>query len=252
MANEPLVGIVRFAFCRIFWRQTRRDCGVEHTAARQARSHSAPPHRNPGPYRQGPLNPQRSWPCRASSPASRMSRGPFGIFADKHEASAGLESPVGRSRDRRGAARPCRKGRIHGRSAQNFDLHRDLKIALLPKDAADEKNAILEIRAGTGGSQERRFFAGDLFRMYQRYAELKGWRVEILAASEGTSGGYKEIIAEIAGLQCLRAFENSDPARIGCNACRKPRHRGAFIPRRQPSRSCPKRRKSTSRSTKRT
>jgi len=78
------------------------------------------------------------------------------------------------------------------------ELEQNLKIALLPKDAADEKNAILEIRAGTGGD-EAALFAGDLFRMYQRYAELKGWRVEILSASEGSSGGYKEIIAEIAG-----------------------------------------------------
>jgi peptide chain release factor 1 len=82
--------------------------------------------------------------------------------------------------------------------ARLFDLEQDLKIALLPKDAADEKNAILEIRAGTGGD-EAALFAGDLFRMYDRYAELKGWHVEILSASEGTSGGYKEIIAEIAG-----------------------------------------------------
>ncbi len=77
-------------------------------------------------------------------------------------------------------------------------LEQDLKIALLPKDAADEKNAILEIRAGTGGD-EAALFAGDLFRMYQRYAELKGWRVDIISASEGGAGGYKEIIAEIAG-----------------------------------------------------
>jgi peptide chain release factor 1 len=78
------------------------------------------------------------------------------------------------------------------------DLEQRVKIALLPKDAADEKSAILEIRAGTGGD-EAALFAGDLFRMYQRYAETKGWRVEILSASEGTMGGFKEIIAEIVG-----------------------------------------------------
>ncbi|HTV34157.1 MAG TPA: peptide chain release factor 1 [Methylocella sp.] len=82
--------------------------------------------------------------------------------------------------------------------AKLVTLGGELRLALLPKDAADEKNAILEIRAGTGGD-EAALFAGDLFRMYQRYAELKGWRVEILSASEGSSGGYKEIIAEIAG-----------------------------------------------------
>ncbi len=77
-------------------------------------------------------------------------------------------------------------------------LEQRLRIALLPKDAADEKSAILEIRAGTGGD-EAALFAGDLFRMYQRYAESKGWRVEIVSASEGALGGFKEIIAEIEG-----------------------------------------------------
>jgi peptide chain release factor 1 len=69
---------------------------------------------------------------------------------------------------------------------------------LLPKDAADEKSAILEIRAGTGGS-EAALFAGDLFRMYQRYADLHGWKVEVLSESEGEAGGFKEIIAEVRG-----------------------------------------------------
>jgi len=73
-----------------------------------------------------------------------------------------------------------------------------LKLALLPKDAADEKGVILEVRAGTGGD-EAALFAGDLFRAYQRYAALKGWSVEILSASEGALGGYKEIVAEILG-----------------------------------------------------
>lgn len=73
-----------------------------------------------------------------------------------------------------------------------------LKLLLLPKDEADEKSAILEVRAGTGGD-EAALFAGDLFRMYARHAELKGWKVEIVAESEGAAGGYKEIIAEIKG-----------------------------------------------------
>lgn len=77
-------------------------------------------------------------------------------------------------------------------------LGQQLRVALLPKDAADEKSAILEIRAGTGGD-EAALFAGDLFRMYQRYAETKGWRVEIVSASEGTAGGFKEVIAEVEG-----------------------------------------------------
>ncbi|MGI8853292.1 MAG: peptide chain release factor 1 [Methyloceanibacter sp.] len=78
------------------------------------------------------------------------------------------------------------------------DLERRLKVQLLPKDAADEKSAILELRAGTGG-EEAALFAGDLFRMYQRYADRLGWKVNVLSASESATGGYKEIIANITG-----------------------------------------------------
>jgi peptide chain release factor 1 len=77
-------------------------------------------------------------------------------------------------------------------------LETDMQIILLPKDAADEKSAILEIRAGTGGS-EAALFAGDLFRMYERFASVNGWKVEILSASDGEAGGYKEVIATITG-----------------------------------------------------
>ncbi|AYM08211.1 peptide chain release factor 1 [Agrobacterium tumefaciens] len=78
------------------------------------------------------------------------------------------------------------------------ELEKEMQVLLLPKDAADEKSAILEIRAGTGGS-EAALFAGDLFRMYERFASTKGWKVEVLSASEGEAGGYKEIIATISG-----------------------------------------------------
>jgi peptide chain release factor 1 len=78
------------------------------------------------------------------------------------------------------------------------ELEQELRLALLPKDAMDERNVILEIRAGTGGD-EAALFAGDLFRMYERYAATQRWKVEIVAASEGSMGGYKEIIAEIRG-----------------------------------------------------
>jgi len=77
-------------------------------------------------------------------------------------------------------------------------LAQELRIALLPKDAMDERNVILEIRAGTGGD-EASLFAGDLFRMYERYAAKQGWKVELISASEGTKGGFKEIVAEISG-----------------------------------------------------
>ncbi|MFO1151592.1 MAG: peptide chain release factor 1 [Alsobacter sp.] len=77
-------------------------------------------------------------------------------------------------------------------------LRHEVRLHLLPKDEADARSVILEVRAGTGGD-EAALFAGDLFRMYQRYADLKRWKVEILSESEGTMGGYKEIIAEIHG-----------------------------------------------------
>ncbi|MGH6874178.1 MAG: peptide chain release factor 1 [Aestuariivirgaceae bacterium] len=82
--------------------------------------------------------------------------------------------------------------------AKIADLEQKLRLLLLPKDSADERNVILEVRAGTGGD-EAALFAGDLFRMYQRYAGFKGWRVEIISASDGDHGGFKEIIANIAG-----------------------------------------------------
>ena len=77
-------------------------------------------------------------------------------------------------------------------------MEQDLRVLLLPRDAADDKNVILEIRAGTGGD-EAALFAGDLYRMYQRYTDLKGWKLEILSASEAAMGGYKEIIAAVSG-----------------------------------------------------
>ena len=77
-------------------------------------------------------------------------------------------------------------------------IEQSLKVALLPTDPLDEKNTILEIRAGTGG-EEAALFAADLFRMYTRYAELQGWKVEIMSESPSESGGYKEIICLIAG-----------------------------------------------------
>ena len=82
--------------------------------------------------------------------------------------------------------------------ARRAALEQQLRLALLPKDAMDERNVILEIRAGTGGD-EAALFAGNLFRMYERYAAKQGWKVEIMTASEGAMGGYKEIIAEIRG-----------------------------------------------------
>lgn len=88
-------------------------------------------------------------------------------------------------------------------------LRQDVRIALLPRDRADDKSAILEVRAGTGGD-EAALFAGDLFRMYQRYAEARGWRVEVMSVSEAELGGYKEIVASIdgAGVYARLKFES--------------------------------------------
>ena len=78
------------------------------------------------------------------------------------------------------------------------EAERDLALKLLPRDSADERAAMLEIRAGTGGD-EAALFAGDLLRMYQRYAEAKGWRFEMISASSAELGGFKEAIASVAG-----------------------------------------------------
>ncbi|MBI1243641.1 MAG: peptide chain release factor 1 [Alphaproteobacteria bacterium] len=78
------------------------------------------------------------------------------------------------------------------------EMERELQAMLLPKDAADEKNAILEVRAGTGGD-EAALFAAQLFRMYQRYAQLRGWRFEVMEIGETGLGGYREATANISG-----------------------------------------------------
>lgn len=77
-------------------------------------------------------------------------------------------------------------------------LEEEIKLLLVPSDPQDNKNAIVEIRGGTGGD-EAAIFTGDLYRMYTRYCELKGWRTELTSSTEGTSGGYKEIIFTVAG-----------------------------------------------------
>ena len=82
--------------------------------------------------------------------------------------------------------------------ARREDLQLDLKKALIPPDPHDDSNVYLEIRAGTGGD-EAAIFAGDLFRMYSKFAESKRWPIEILSAREGEHGGYKEIVSRISG-----------------------------------------------------
>ena len=77
-------------------------------------------------------------------------------------------------------------------------LEEEIKLMLVPKDPEDAKNAILEIRGGTGGD-EAALFAGDLFRMYTKYCEAKGWHLEVSSASEGAAGGFKEIVCSVTG-----------------------------------------------------
>jgi peptide chain release factor 1 len=82
--------------------------------------------------------------------------------------------------------------------AQREELEEDIRVLLIPKDPEDARNAILEVRGGTGGD-EASLFAGDLFRMYQRYCERKGWKMELVDSTPGTAGGYKEIIVNVIG-----------------------------------------------------
>lgn len=77
-------------------------------------------------------------------------------------------------------------------------LEEEIKLLLIPKDPADAKNAVIELRGGTGGD-EAAIFAGDLYRMYSKYAERKGWKQEVMDFNEGTAGGYKEIVFKLSG-----------------------------------------------------
>ena len=94
--------------------------------------------------------------------------------------------------------REMAKDELDGSEERIEDKEQEIKLLLVPADPEDSKNAILEIRAGTGGD-EASIFAGDLFRMYSKFCERKGWRLEVTNTSEGTSGGFKEIVAKVTG-----------------------------------------------------
>ena len=121
------------------------------------------------------------------------------------------------------------------------EMEHALEILLLPRDAADDLNIILEVRAGTGGD-EAALFAGDLFRMYQRYGELQGWKCELINQSEGDVGGYKEVVAAMRdkGICDAGSLKRSSPcsararnrkrrahSHIGGNRCRFARAGGS-------------------------
>lgn len=98
------------------------------------------------------------------------------------------------------------KQEIRGLEENRDRLQAEMKVALLPKDPNEDRNIIMEIRAGTGGD-EAALFAADLFRMYSRYAQLKGWDVDIINTSESGGGGFKEIILEITGKRAFSRFK---------------------------------------------
>ena len=94
--------------------------------------------------------------------------------------------------------REMAKAELDDLTRKVVDMEENLKVLLLPTDPQDEKNAILEIRAGSGGD-EASIFAGDLFRLYSKFCEQKGWKMEITTCTDGTAGGYKEIIVDVRG-----------------------------------------------------
>jgi peptide chain release factor 1 len=127
------------------------------------------------------------------------------------------------------------------------ELEEEIKFMLIPKDAEDAKNVMVEIRAGTGGD-EASIFAGDLFRMYTKYCENRGWRTSVVDMNEGTSGGFKEVILKSPARMCT-AHSSSKPAYTVYNAYHKQKPKAAYTPRLRPSWCCPKPKNSTYKST---
>src|SRR5687768_14103754 len=119
-------------------------------------------------------------------------------FAAYRKQLADIEAAREISRDGDSEMRQLAQDELTHAEARLESLEKELYILLLPKDPHDDSNLFLEIRAGTGGD-EAAIFAGDLFRMYSRYAETKGWNIEILSCNEGEHGGYKEVIARLIG-----------------------------------------------------
>jgi peptide chain release factor 1 len=114
---------------------------------------------------------------------------------------------------------------------EELELH--MQTLLLPKDSKDRLNVFIEIRAGTGGD-EAAIFSGDLLRMYSRYAELQGWKLEVISERQGEHGGYKEVVTRIEGKNVFEKlkFESA------CSVFPRPKHRVAFTPRPALSQSC--------------
>lgn len=128
------------------------------------------------------------------------------VFRTLKETAARIEEGRELLEDRDAEIRNLAKDDLATLAAQKEQLEQDLKLLLLPKDPNDAKNVILEIRAGTGG-EEAGLFAGDLFRMYSRFAEDRGWKVEILSQHPTGVGGFKEIIAMAQGAGAYSALK---------------------------------------------
>ena len=143
--------------------------------------------------------------------------------------------------------RELARAEIEDAEIQEPRLIEELRVLLLPRDPNDDKNVIVEIRAGTGG-EEAALFAAQLFRMYNRYAERQRWQTEVLTANETGIGGLREVIFEVRG-KAPTAGSSTRAACIASSACRRPSRAAASTPRRRQLRSCPRRTRSTSRST---
>ncbi|WP_394238149.1 peptide chain release factor 1 [Pseudomonas anguilliseptica] len=122
----------------------------------------------------------------------------YQAFSSFRKVQADLEGAQALLKDSDPDMREMAEEEVAEAKAQLIELEAALQRMLLPKDPNDGRNVFLEVRAGTGGD-EAAIFSGDLFRMYSRYAEKQGWRVEVLSASEGEHGGYKEVIARVEG-----------------------------------------------------
>lgn len=119
-------------------------------------------------------------------------------FRDYQQSQKDLESAVEMMQENDAEMREMAQEEYKLAKKSIDQLESDLQLLLLPKDPNDESNCFIEIRAGAGGD-EAAIFAGDLFRMYSRYAENQGWKVEVVTTNEGDHGGYKEVIANILG-----------------------------------------------------
>ena len=198
--------------------------------------------------------PRRRPKSLRSSPASTTGSRPSWTRSRRSAPRAKKRTTFRRWPTTLGASRKCGRWRREERAELMAAMpakEEALKVLLLPADEADERNAILEIRAGTGGD-EAALFAGDLLRMYQRYVEGKSWRFELMSMSETGLGGVKEVVVSIGGRGAYARLKFEVRRAPRAASGRRPRPAGASTPRRRPSPFCPRRRTSISRSTRRT